>query len=91
MSYFVAIIDCPQEDSATASFKEVTVVQEIYDNQTADVIVEDQLLTPLDLATVLQELELHKPNCRMECGRVIHSAYNIARVSLIVSLTKILI
>ena len=35
-------------------------------NQTADVLVEDQLQPPLDLVTVSQEQELHKPNSRTE-------------------------
>ena len=37
-------------------------------NQTTDVLVEDQLLPPLDLMTVCQERELHKPHSRTERG-----------------------
>ena len=53
--------------SAEASVKElVTVAQENSTNQTADVLVKDQLWSPLDLITVAQERELHNPNNRTE-------------------------
>ena len=42
-------------------------------NQTADVLVENQLQPPMDLVTA-QECKLHRPDSRTEC-RVIHSAY----------------
>ena len=51
-----------------ASFKDlVPVAQEITTNQTADVLVEGQLKPPLDMVTVFQEREPHKPNSRIEC------------------------
>ena len=63
----VASGDGTHVGSATASFKDlVTDVQENSANQTADVLVEDQLQAPLDVMTVRKEREVHKPNSRTE-------------------------
>ena len=46
----VAIVDCTHVRSASASFKDLlTVAQENSTNPTANVLVEDQLQSPLDL------------------------------------------
>ena len=53
--YLLAIVDYTLVGSATASFKDlVTVTQENYTNQTADILVEDQIRPPLDLVRVAQ-------------------------------------
>ena len=44
------------------------IAQENTTNQTADVLVEDQLQPPLDMVTVDQERELHKPNIGTKRG-----------------------
>ena len=58
--YILLLLLIAPVGSAIASFKElVTVAQENSTNQTADVLVEDQLQPPLDLVPVSQEQELH--------------------------------
>ena len=63
--YIVAIVDCTHVGPAIASFKDsCNNAQENTTNQTADVLVKDQLQSPLDSERVGQERELHKPNSR---------------------------
>ena len=50
------------------SYSLVTVAQENSTNQAADVLLENQLQTPLDLETVSQEREVLLPNSRPEHG-----------------------
>ena len=67
MPCLAAIVDDVYIGSASAPFNDlVTVAQENSTNQTADVLVENQLQPTLDLVTVSQEQELHKPNSRTE-------------------------
>ena len=57
--HHVAIVDCTHIGSATASAEDLVTLEE---NTTEDILVEDQLLPPLNMAMVDQERELHKPN-----------------------------
>ena len=68
MPYRVDIVDCVHVRSATASLKGlVTVALENSTNQTADILIADQLQAPLDLVIVFfQQQEIHKPNSRTE-------------------------
>ena len=52
MLCIAAIANCPQGGAATASFKDLATGhrRSLYTNQTADVLIEDQLRPPLDLA-----------------------------------------
>ena len=73
MPCLVAIIDSTH-GSATVSFKNlVTVGQENFTNQTADVLVEDQLQPLSGLVKGSPKRVLHNPNSR---AKDIHSVYN---------------
>ena len=67
--YLIVVIDCTHVGSASASFKDFMIVaKKLSTNQTADVLVENQLQPPLVLITVFQAGE-HKPNSRNEHGK----------------------
>ena len=70
----IVAIDCTHVGSAATSLKDLVTLAHVNStNQTADVLVEDQLQPPLDMRTVSQGREIHKPNSRT-VEQVIHSA-----------------
>ena len=72
MLCIVAIADCTHVVSAIVYFKDLIIIlQDNTTNQTADVLLEDQLKPPLDLVTGSQEREVHESNSRTEHGSVV--------------------